>query len=104
MIKFGLIISTQNPWLGYSPDCVVFKEGKPDVLIEIKCPYAGKTKSVEEILINLKYIKLPERTLKEKHEYFGQVQLGMALLNLKKKQILSFMLPSIKALLLFRSN
>lgn len=88
--KFGLIISAENPWLGYSPDGVVFKDDKPEKLIEIKCPYAGKTKTVEEILCKLNYIKLPQRTLKEKNSYYAQIQLGMAILNLKKTDFIIY--------------
>lgn len=40
---FGLIVPSNNNWLGYSPDGVIFHgRGKPTALLEIKCPYAGK--------------------------------------------------------------
>lgn len=39
----GFIISEANPWLGYSPDGVIFNSKEyPQALLEIKCPFAGK--------------------------------------------------------------
>lgn len=55
----------------------------PEKLIEIKGPFKGKTEKAEKILHELNYINLPYRSLKEKHEYYGQIQLAMAILNLK---------------------
>lgn len=88
--QFGLIVPGENPWLGYSPDGIVFKDGKPDILIEIKCPFIGKSKSIKEIISQLKYVQLPENKLKKKHQYYGQVQLGMAILNLKKTDLIIY--------------
>ncbi|KAF5279718.1 hypothetical protein FQR65_LT15279 [Abscondita terminalis] len=39
----GLIISNSNRWIGFSPDGIVLNEGNPVALLEIKCPYAGRT-------------------------------------------------------------
>lgn len=39
--QFGLITSSINSWLGYSPDGIIFNENNPIALIEIKCPFAG---------------------------------------------------------------
>lgn len=39
----GFIICKKYPWLGYSPDGIIFKEGKPLRLLEIKCPFAGNS-------------------------------------------------------------
>lgn len=83
VFQFGLIVPKENPWLGYSPDGIVFENGKPVKLIEIKCPLSGKEKTIQDILADLKFIKFPEMKLKEKHAYYGQVQLGMAILNLE---------------------
>lgn len=40
----GLIVNKIYPWLAYSADGVVFRNGKPFKLLEIKCPYAGNHK------------------------------------------------------------
>ena len=88
VIETGLIISQQNPWLAYSPDGVIFKDGKPSELLEIKCPFKGKSKDIHTVVqsvIGKVLIQEGENiTLKKRHEYYGQVQLGMAVLNVKK--------------------
>lgn len=43
VVEVGLIISQRNPWLAFSPDGVIFENGAPSELLEIKCPYKGKT-------------------------------------------------------------
>ncbi|XP_071566930.1 uncharacterized protein Lolal isoform X1 [Temnothorax nylanderi] len=87
VIETGLVVSQQNPWLAYSPDGVIFKDGRPTELLEIKCPFKGKTMTIEDTVNNevgKSLIKDKENIyLKEKHRYYGQVQLGMAVLNLK---------------------
>lgn len=80
----GLIICKDNHWLGYSADGVVFEEGKPIKLLEIKCPYNGKTNTIKNVILTCKYLTKINGmySLKQKHAYYGQVQLGMFLLNL----------------------
>ncbi|XP_043472596.1 uncharacterized protein LOC122505181 [Leptopilina heterotoma] len=90
VIKCGLVVPPQNNWLGYSPDGIIFENGKPTKLIEIKCPFSGKSKTVENILKELKYLQLPARKLKEKHEYYAQIQMGMAVLNVEKTDFIIF--------------
>ena len=87
VFKTGLIVSKQNPWLGYSPNGLIFKENTPETLLKIKCPYIGKTAGIKETInskIN-KYLIMDgeNMTLIEKHPYYGQIQLGMAVLNVK---------------------
>lgn len=42
VFETGLIVSSKHPWLSYSPDGIVIKNGFPTKLIEIKCPVIGK--------------------------------------------------------------
>lgn len=42
VVEPGFIICEPYPWLGYSPDGVLFEGGKPARLLEIKCPFIGK--------------------------------------------------------------
>ncbi|KAJ8939898.1 hypothetical protein NQ318_023238 [Aromia moschata] len=92
----GLIVCSQNPWLAYSPDGVVFADGLPNKLIEIKCPYDVIVltdliiMSIDNDAVNFvhtcNYLKLSTEEglrLKQNHAYYGQVQMGMAILNLK---------------------
>lgn len=56
-------------------------------LLEIKCPFIGKTAGIKETVssqLNECLIKKGENIyLKEKHRYYGQIQLSTAVLNLK---------------------
>jgi len=78
----GTVISL-NSWLSYSPNDIIMKNGKPYKLLEVKCPFAGKTKSITDILDKLKFLKIENDliTFKTNHEYNCQVQMGMAMLN-----------------------
>jgi hypothetical protein len=39
--EIGLVICNRHPWLGFTPDGVIFKNGVPTKLLEIKCPFKG---------------------------------------------------------------
>ncbi|CAL1671561.1 unnamed protein product [Lasius platythorax] len=81
--KIGLVVPEINPWLGYSPDGVTLDEnGNPNKLIEIKCPFADKTKTISDVVQSLNYLN-KDLTLKEKNNYFAQIQLGMAIWNVQ---------------------
>lgn len=87
IVEIGLVVSKLNPWLGYSPDGIVVQEKKPIALLEIKCPFKGKTASIEGTVAS-QYNKClsiegENIVMKEKHAYYEQIQLGMAVLNLK---------------------
>jgi len=81
----GIVISKLNAWMSYSPDGVIIKDGKPVTLIEVKCLYEGWANSISSIIKNLKFINVNDinNTLNfnKKHSYYGQVQMGMAILN-----------------------
>lgn len=88
----GLVISINNPWLAYSPDGIVFEDNKPSRLLEIKCPVAGKKATAAEILPGTKFLTMSEGkfTLRKKHAYYGQIQMGMALLNLQETDLVIY--------------
>lgn len=72
----GLLVNPNIPWLGYSPDGIIIDQK----IIEIKCPVEGKKMSIDNVILNLKYIDKNvdgDLILKENHSYFTQVQLGM---------------------------
>lgn len=85
VFETGLVISKENPWIGVSPNGVVFENGRPTELLEIKCPYKGASMSVDESIEHEFKKCLKKRDgnyyLKKKHKYYDQVQLGMAVLN-----------------------
>lgn len=88
VIETGFIVCRINPWIGYTPDGVVFENGLPSKLIEVKCPYDGVTQTIDDVVRKQKWFIKTESgaTLNEKHQYYGQVQLGMAVLNVKKNR------------------
>ena len=90
VVQLGLIVTAENPWLEYSPDGVTLDENdSPNKLMEIKCPFAGKTQSIIDAVKSLQYLN-NHFTLKEKSRYFAQVQLGLAVLNLEKTDFILF--------------
>ncbi|XP_028131157.2 uncharacterized protein LOC114326897 isoform X2 [Diabrotica virgifera virgifera] len=79
----GLVVNPKLPWLGFSPDGIVYK----DCLIEIKCPVIGQKITAAEAAKTMKCFagEFPQEFhLKSSHQYYGQIQLGMFLLNLSK--------------------
>ncbi|KAJ8913089.1 hypothetical protein NQ315_006590 [Exocentrus adspersus] len=52
----GFIISETFPWLAFSPDGIIFNNGVPSKLLEIKCPFSGKTNAAETFLESCDYI------------------------------------------------
>ncbi|KAJ8909641.1 hypothetical protein NQ315_015333 [Exocentrus adspersus] len=71
---------------GYSPDGIIFEGKRPVALLEIKCLYEGATHTISEVVSKTKYLEKcgSKYRLKEKHKYYGQIQLGMALLNVER--------------------
>lgn len=89
VVETGLVVSQQNFWLACSPDGIIFEREKPNTLVEIKCPFAGKSMPIDEAMKSqfgkcLSQNDKGEMSLKKKHCYYGQVQLGMAVLNIEK--------------------
>lgn len=87
MIETGLIVSVLSPRIGYLPDGVVFNKGVPAALLEIKCPFARKTKNINETVLSIVsksfYINDNQVKLKKKHQYYRQIQLRMTVINIK---------------------
>lgn len=81
----GLIISPDLPFLAVSPDGIA-RIGDEFKLVEIKCPVGGKISKSSDLLPSQPYLKLSvenKYTLNEKHKYYGQVQLSLAVTNLQ---------------------
>lgn len=85
IFQCGCITWPNEPWLSYSPDGLILNEfNTPIKLIEIKCPFKGKSMNSQELIKNLSYINYNSDDtyqLKRKHMYYGQVQLGMVMTN-----------------------
>ncbi|XP_043210531.1 uncharacterized protein LOC122375293 [Amphibalanus amphitrite] len=88
IVKCGLLIPPACPWLGFSPDAVVVRDGKPVRLVEVKSPVCGKKLSPLQMLSqkSLAYVDFDGENgeLRKRHQYYGQVQLGMAILAVDK--------------------
>lgn len=91
----GLLVKHQVPWLGYSADG--FHRMKDDklALLEVKCPVIGKTaETFTQFVSGLAFLEQPRTEthlqLKEKHPYYGQIQLGLLLHNLQLGKLLLF--------------
>lgn len=87
VLETGLIVSKQNPWLAYSPDGIIFDDNKPLALLEIKCPFKGKNMTVW-VAIKHEFSRCLDfsgenLSVKKKHKYYGQLQLGMAVINVQ---------------------
>lgn len=81
VVKCSIIIHPTVPFFGYSPDGLLFNEGRLK-LLEIKCPIPGSHRSAVDVVTNLDYLTTDDAfqySLKEKHMYYGQIQLGLYL-------------------------
>lgn len=93
----GLIVNKNYPWFGYSPDGFVF-EGEDIFLFEVKCPKLGRTMHGLPLYKKIPFLLVDKNnvvSLRKKHMYYGQVQLGMALCNVKNAKFLIYV-PSIE--------
>ena len=82
----GLVVCKSEPWMAYSPDGIVIKDNKVYRLLEIKCPDELENTSDTILATKCKhFLKLEQNmlNLRKKHQYYRQIQFGMALLNLK---------------------
>lgn len=85
ILECGLVTNPSNPWLGYTPDGVIVDDKNvPVKIIEIKCPFKGKTSTISDLINDLKYIIKNQDgsySLKPNHSYYAQIQLGLVILN-----------------------
>ena len=76
--KCGFVISPTWPWLGCSPDGIIFENDIPVGCLEIKCPYSIRDMKLEEASSNDKNFFLKSKNnglkLKCKKGYYYQCQ------------------------------
>ena len=92
LTNVGFIISILYPWLGYSPDGFLFKNGEI-ILLECKCLKAGKTSDGLEFLRQLTFLEEKELcnfVLKKRCRFYSQIQLGLFICNLKKAKLVLY--------------
>lgn len=95
VIQTGLVVCQLNPWLAVSPDGVIFENEVATEILEIKCPWKGKTLSIKEAVQQefskcLDIVNEEEMFLKKKHTYYAQVQLNMAVLNVQRTSFMMY--------------
>ncbi len=84
----GLVISTEYPFLAASPDALLVTDEEGTFVVEVKCPYSFKDSTLDVAALNekfpLRYSTEEKRyVMREKHEYYYQIQLQMFVTRLK---------------------
>jgi hypothetical protein len=93
-VQCGLIINTEAPWLGASPDCLLHdaSETTPFGVGEVKCPFSKKEMTIEDACEDSSFfLTAPSNdkqttgtpTLKRNHQYYYQLQGLMATCKVK---------------------
>ena len=92
VMRSGLIVNKNYPWLGVSPDGFALMEDGSIEFLEVKCTKAGKTYHGEELALNLPFLTITNGviTMRKKHRFYGQIQMGLALCNLKNAKLLVY--------------
>ncbi|KAM6443940.1 uncharacterized protein PHA67_022075 isoform 1-T1 [Liasis olivaceus] len=85
----GLFVNKEKPWLAASPDGIVREAdtGKELGVLEVKCPYKHRNKTVTEACKDKTFCLEKEGSsysLKKNHPYYTQVQCQMEVTGLKK--------------------
>ncbi|KAH9361106.1 hypothetical protein HPB48_002968 [Haemaphysalis longicornis] len=84
--RCGLVVDPSCPWLGASPDRLIFDPSETPMhgLLEVKCPYSQKGKSVSQIEEPFYMVKDHQGIfrLDRSHDYYFQVLGQMALAGL----------------------
>ncbi|XP_077535926.1 uncharacterized protein LOC144148223 [Haemaphysalis longicornis] len=84
--RCGLVVDPSCPWLGASPDRLIFDPSETPMhgLLEVKCPYSQKGKSVSQIEEAFYMVKDHQGIfrLDRSHDYYFQVLGQMALAGL----------------------
>jgi len=89
ILKCGIVIHAQKPWLCASPDGIVIENYQNVKVLEIKCPISCKSKLIidhENKICNISYLKYENNkiVLKSSHQYFTQCQILMYCTGLEK--------------------
>lgn len=81
--RVGLFVDEDEPYLGATPDGLVTCDCCEDHLVEIKCPFAYRNWDIDSIPKH-KFFLDHQKTLRENHVYFDQVQGQMAIAKVTK--------------------
>ena len=92
-MECGLFVNEKYPWLGASPDGLVYEVGKAVGIIEIKCLKCLRNRTVSKLIeeVDQKTYVLKSScfqisdnvlSLKKNHSYYFQIQLQLLMTNL----------------------
>jgi len=83
VIQCGLILDPEFPFMGATPDGIVYCKCCESRVLEIKCPFSCKNKAFSDAILDNSSFFLEDDSgrlvLKEDHMYYYQVQLQMKL-------------------------
>ena len=83
---YGLLLSTQFPFLGASPDRIMYVGVGKFAVIEIKCPYVHRSHSINDACQDVKFclaIENSRPTLKKNNDYYYQIMGQLAISGAK---------------------
>ncbi|XP_065894857.1 uncharacterized protein [Dysidea avara] len=87
VIQCGLILDPEFPFLGATPDGLVYCKCCESRVLEIKCPFSCKNKAFSEAILDNSSFFLEDDNgrlaLKEDHMYYYQIQLQMKLCHMQ---------------------
>ncbi len=83
ILRAGLFISTDNPVLAASPDGIFKCSCHGEALIEIKCPWSARDRSIRKKEVVPTYLD-ESLKLKQGHSYYDQVLMQMGVAKFKK--------------------
>lgn len=75
--RSGLLIDSERPYLGASPDGKVSCQCCGEGVVEIKCPFSLRDKPLREALEENKFYINKELHLNQNHPYYTQIQMQM---------------------------
>ena len=82
--RAGFAILKDQPFLGASPDGKVFCTCCGEGILEVKCPYRHRMKTVQQAVADDKDFCLDDQfSRKTSHAYYSQIQLQIAACNVE---------------------
>jgi len=84
VIKCGLIVHVNKPWLCASPNGIVIRNGTPNKVLEIKCPITCQDKCIIDGVNNYLTVINGDITLKKSHSHYTQCQTLMYVTGLNE--------------------
>lgn len=93
-INSGLVINCSTPWLAFSPDGFLCRNGEL-VILEVKCSYLGTSiAGIDQFLSKLNFLYFIKNfhsyMLKRRNKFFTQIQLALHITNLNLGKLIIY--------------